>query len=99
MKNRAELHSKLEELLESKNVYYRKPSTIQYPAIVYSKTKIVNKSADDKKYHKTTAYKLTVISKRPDNVVIDKLLELPYCSYDTNYIADNLYHDVLTIYI
>ena len=43
-------------------------------------------------------YDLTVIAKRPDHPVIKKLLALPYCSYDRHYVADNLNHDVLTIY-
>ena len=42
--------------------------------------------------------KIIVIDKKPDNEVINKLLELPYCSYDRQYVADNLYHDVFTLY-
>ena len=52
----------------------------------------------DGKYSMRDCYELIVIARRPDHPVIKKLLALPYCSYDRHYIADNLNHDVLTIY-
>lgn len=100
MASRLELQTKLEELLESKNVYYQPPESrkIEYPAIVYSKSRIDNRSADDMSYLTTTCYELTVIDKRPDNEVINKLLTLPMCSFSTHFVSDNLNHDVLTLY-
>ena len=100
MADRLELHSLLQELLGSSNVYYQPPESIkmQYDAIRYSKKTIDSKYANDRKYLMRDCYELMVISRLPDNPVIKKLLELPYCSYDRHYIADNLHHDVLTIY-
>ena len=100
MADRLELHSVLQELLGSSNVYYQPPESIkmQYDAIKYSKKNIVSKYANDRKYSMMDCYDVTVISRLPDNPVIKKLLSLPYCSYDRHYIADNLHHDVLTIY-
>lgn len=100
MGSRLDLQAKLEELLGVKHVYYQPPETlkIEYPAIVYSKNKIEFRKADDTKYSKNIRYDITVIDKRPDNPVIDKLLNLPYCSYDRSYKADNLNHDTLTLY-
>lgn len=100
MADRLELQSLLEELLGSNNVYYKPPESIkmQYPAIKYSKQTIRSTHANDRKYSMKDCYQLIVIAKLPDNPVIKKLLELPYCSYDRNYVADNLNHDVLTIY-
>lgn len=100
MANRLDLQSLLEELLGSRNVYYTPPESIkmQYPAIRYSKKKIESVHADDSKYLMRDCYELIVISRTPDHPVIKKLLALPYCSYDRPYVADNLYHDVLTIY-
>jgi hypothetical protein len=100
MKTRAELQAKLEELLGSDNVYYQPPSTkeIKYPAIIFSKNRINASKADDSIYIKNKSYEIIVIDKKPDNPVIDKLLDLPYCSYDRNYKADNLNHDVLKLY-
>lgn len=100
MGTRLELQSKLESLFGSKNVYYQPKPTFQmtYPAIVYRKGKIEPVYADDSVYRILTKYDLTVISIRPDNPVITKLLMLPYCSYDRQYISDNLYHDTLSLY-
>lgn len=100
MASRLKLHSKLEELLGSKNVYYQPPESVKmsYPAIRYSKSGIDKKSADSSTYITTKCYKIVVIDPKPDNPVIDKLLELPMCSFNTNYKSDNLNHDVLTLY-
>lgn len=100
MADRLDLQSLLEELLGSRNVYYQPPETVkmQYDAIRYKKKSIVPRYANDAKYALLDCYELTVISKKADNPVVKKLLSLPYCSYDRPYVADNLYHDVLTIY-
>ena len=100
MSSRLELQTKLEELLGSRNVYYQSPESVkmEYPAIVYSKEKIDTKNANNSIYLKRVRYLLIVISKKPDDPVIDKLLEMPYCSYDRQYKSDNLNHDVLTLY-
>ena len=101
MKTRVELQAKLEEILGSRNVYYQPPPSVKmdYPAIRYSKNDIEGRYANDKIYSKLTRYEIIVIDKRPDNSVIDKLLELRYCSYDRHYVADNLNHDVFAIYL
>ena len=100
LKTREQLQSKLEELLGSENVYYQRPPSngLKYPAILYSKSKIASTYADNKKYLMNTRYDVIVIDKRPDNPVIKKLLELPYCDYDRAYKSDNLYHDSLILY-
>lgn len=100
MADRLDLQGLLEELLESRNVYYQSPESVkmQYPAIRYSKKNIQSAYANNSKYLMRDCYELIVISRKPDDPVIKRLLALPYCSYDRQYIADNLYHDVLTIY-
>ena len=94
------LQNELEELMGNKHVYYDAPENLkmEYPAIQYSKSKIDSRHANDKIYKKMTKYEVIVISRKPDNPVIDGLLELPYCSFDRHYISDNLHHDVLTLY-
>lgn len=100
MATRLELQSKLEELLGSRNVYYQPPESIKldYPAIVYHKNRVDVKHANDHAYTFRNSYTITVVDRKPDNPVIEKLLQLPYCSYDTNFVSDNLEHDVLTLY-
>ena len=100
MGKRLELQSTLEKLLGMNHVYYQPPESlrIEYPAIVYSKSKIETEKANNSTYLKRTRYDVIVIDKRPDNPVINKLMELPYCSYDRQYKSDGVNHDSLTLY-
>ena len=100
MGTRLELQSKLEELLGCRHVYYQSPEPVkmEYPAIRYSRKKIDADHADNTAYLKRKRYELFVISRKPDEPVIEKLLELPYCSFGTSYESNNLYHDTLVLY-
>lgn len=100
MGSRLELQTKLEELLESRNVYYQAPGSnqMEYPAIRYSKTNISSNHADNMKYSNYTRYEIIVIDELPDNPVIQKILELPLSSFDRHYISDNLNHDSIILY-
>lgn len=100
MATRLTLQALLEKLLGSRNVYYQPPENLKmsYPAIKYSKKNIDTRYADNMKYLKNDCYELIVIDGKPDNPVIEKLLELPYCSFDRHYTSDNLNHDSLTLY-
>ena len=100
MDRRQTLQTELEKLIGSKNVYYQSPASgdMKYPAIRYSKTSIDSKSANNKKYFNKTLYEIIVMDYRPDNPVIDKILELPYSSYDRHYVSSNLNHDVIKLY-
>ena len=101
MRTRLELQTKLEELLGTRHVYYQPPESVkmEYPAIRYSKATIRTQEANNGTYIENERYELTVIDKKPDNPVIKKLLALPHCRYERPYRADNLNHDVLTIYL
>lgn len=100
MERRVELHNLLKTLLGSDNVYYQPPESelMKYPAIRYSRKKPDRKFANNAAYISKDCYELIVIDYEPDNPVIDKLLALPYCSYDRPYPSNNLNHDVLTLY-
>ena len=100
MASRFELQSKFEDVLGSRNVYFQPPSSVrmQYPAIVYSRKDIEGRFANDKIYRKLPCYEVILIDKNPDSEFIDKILDLPYCSFDRHYEADNLNHDVFTIF-
>lgn len=99
MDSRLTLQYKLEELLESKEVYYQPPESIKitYPAIIYSHDGIFSTSSNDKKYVRRDKYLITVVSKLPDHPVVNKILDLPYTSYVREYRSNNLYHVVLSI--
>lgn len=98
--NRIKLQSLLEDILGSRNVYYQPPPTIQmkYPAIVYSRADIKNTHANDLVYAQNHAYNICVIDKNPDSKIVEKISELPQCSFNKHYEADNLNHDVFKLY-
>lgn len=99
MASRIELQNLLEKLLDSREVYYQSPgNNMNYPAIKYSKSNIQTSYADDKKYSNMTRYEIIVIDRLPDNPVINDILDLSYSSFDRHYKADNLNHDVITLY-
>lgn len=100
MSSRLDLQTILEGILGSRNVYFQPPSSVrmQYPAIVYSRKNIEKRLANDSTYHKLPSYEVILIDKNPDSAFVDKILDLPYCSYDRHYESDNLNHDVFTIY-
>lgn len=100
MDRRLKLQTKLEELLGSRNVYYQPPESLkmEYPAIRYSLGRIDSRYANDAKYSKLTRYELIVIDRRPNNKVIDAILDMQYSSYDRHYVVNNMHHDVITLY-
>ena len=100
MASRLELHEKLCEILGSRNVYFQPPASVRlnYPAIIYSRKDIDNRYADDLVYKQDTAYDVTVIDPNPDSEIVVKVSRLPTCRFDRNYKADNLNHDVFTLY-
>lgn len=100
MASRLELQTLLEDILGSRNVYYQPPATVQmrYPAIVYSRNDFENFFACNGVYGQTVAYSVTVIDKNPDSVIVEKVSKLPLCSFDRHYVAENLNHDVFTLY-
>lgn len=99
MGSRLELHEILCGILKTKSCYFQPPSSVrmQYPAIVYSRKDVEKRSADDMAYRKLPSYELVLIDKNPDSEFVDKLLDLPYCSFDRHYESDNLNHDVFTL--
>ena len=97
---REQLHAMLEGALGSPNVYYQSPVNVEmkFPAIRYSLKSIDKMTANNVAYKLTRAYEIIVISKSPDCAAIEKILEWQHTRYDRHYIADNLHHDVITIY-
>lgn len=100
MSNRLKLHEILCEVLGSRQVYFQPPESVkmQYPAIVYSRNRIDNDHANDGVYIQSPSYIVTVIDKNPDSELVEKVSRLPMCRFDRHYTADNLNHDIFTIY-
>ena len=100
MGSRLDLQTKLETLLGNQNVYYQPPASVSmnYPAIVYSRSNIENRHADDDVYMQAYFYEVIVIDEDPDSEVVENISKLPGCRFDRHYTSDNLNHDVFTLY-
>ena len=100
MGTRLDLQNLFEEILGSGNVYFQPPESVKlkYPCIIYSLADIHTRNADDRHYTLQKIYNVSVISRDPDNTIAQTILELPKTRFDRRYVADNLYHDILTLY-
>jgi hypothetical protein len=100
MGQRLQLQSLLETVLGSRNVYFQPPSNVQmqYPCIVYSRDDVSTQYADNHPYRNTKRYQVTVIDKDPDSNIPEEVAFLPLCSFDRFFTADNLNHDVFTLF-
>lgn len=105
MDKRLELDALLRKVMRDvsgvENVYFQPPENLllKYPAIVYSRSDIRNRPADDMVYSQFTFYDLTVIVKNPDSLLVYAVASLPRCKFGRHYKSDNLNHDTFTIFI
>ena len=83
------------------NVYFQPPKNIRmnYPCVVYERSSIRNRFADDIVYSQNDLYELTVIDHDPDSPLVRSISKLSKCRYERHYVASNLNHDVFTIFI
>ena len=100
MANRPDLQLLLEEILESRNVYFQPPETVKmnYPAIVYALNDLQSAHADNGVYLSYKQYSVTVIDYDPDSELVDKIASLPTCRFNRQYNSENLNHWVFSLY-
>lgn len=81
-------------------VYGQAPGAqdMRYPCIRYDNDSEDVMRADNIPYNITDRYMVTVIERLPDKPLAKLVRELPMCSHNRSYPADNLYHTVYTIY-
>jgi hypothetical protein len=98
MGRRQQLHQLLKTLAD--NVYFQPPPNVQlvYPCIIYNRDFADTKFADDLPYHNTTRYMVMVIDPDPDSEIPIKVSSLPRSAYTRFFTADNLNHDVFSLY-
>lgn len=98
---RLELQHFLETIPGLRKVYFQPPTNIrmEYPCIRYKLEGIPKVHADNKLYLMNGKYNLTLIDHDPDSCIVNKVMQLPYCSFDNFYASDNLNHWVFTLYI
>lgn len=97
-----QLQSFLSELLGDsvKHVYIKPPANngMEYPCVLISRDTGNTKFADNNTYRHQKRYLLTAISLDPDSGLYEQLASLPRCVHDRSFPADNLNHDVFTIF-
>lgn len=71
---------------------------MQYPCIVYSRDRAQTRFASNNPYKYTKGYQVTVIDRNPDSEIPDKVALLPMCEHNRFFTADNLNHDVFTLF-
>lgn len=105
MVRRLQLQSLLENLMgdepeDKLTVYHQQPPNLlmQYPCILYKRDGDETLFASNKRYHRTQRYQVTVIDSDPDSLIPEKVAALPLCKFDRFYTADNLNHDVFTLF-
>jgi hypothetical protein len=98
MGQRLELHQLLETFTE--NVYFQPPTniSIKYPCIVYSRDYAYTEFADDIPYCHKLRYQVTVIDRDPDSAIPSKVASMPMSLFNRFFTADNLNHDVFSVY-
>ena len=100
MASRLDLHELLCSVLGTRNVYFQPPESVkmQYPCIVYKRSAVNTRFADNELYMRKKRYTVTVIDKNPDSEIPDKVASIPMCAFDRHFASDNLNHDVFSIY-
>lgn len=100
MASRLELHEKLVNILGTRYVYFQPPESIKmkYPAIVYERSDIPNKFANDNVYLQTIKYKVTVVDSDPDSEIVERMSKFKTARFEKHYVSDGLNHDTFTIY-
>ena len=101
MSGRLRLHEALTEIMEGVGeVYYQPPPSVHlnYPCIVYTKTRIQKLAADNRSYRLYSMFEVTVMDRDPDSTLPDRVMELPYSEYDRHYTSGQLHHDIINIY-
>lgn len=98
-KRRKKLDQDFRNLCE--NVYFEPDlnSKMHYPCIMYERNGGESTFSNNKPYSFDYSYKVTVISKDPDERIVEKLASTQeYCTLSRPYKADGLYHNVFTVY-
>lgn len=98
MGSRLQLQTVLEEITE--HVYFQPPSNVlmTYPCVRYAWENDDTKHADNRPYRHTKRYQVTVIDRNPDSDLPDQVRDLPLCSMQRTFAADNLNHWVFTLF-
>ena len=82
------------------NVYFQPPTgyKIKYPCIIYELEKANVRYADNAPYALHDMYRITYITRDPDDQLRNQIVMIPMCAPDRIFVNDNLYHHPFTLY-
>lgn len=100
MGQRLRLQSLLEEIIGEGHVYFQPPANVQmqYPAIVYQRDDLDTEFANNGPYKFCQRYQVTVIDRDPDSDFPSLVAAIPMCIFSRFFVAENLNHDVYSLY-
>lgn len=101
MDRRLQLHQILLDIMDGVHQVYFQPTEntkMQYPAIVYKRDYSDTQFAGNKPYAVERRYQITYIDRNPDSTIVEEIMQLPKCLHNRHFVADNLNHDVFSLY-
>lgn len=100
MDRRLQLQALLSAIPGVTKAYFQPPPSLSmtYPCIVYERDSATNLFANNTSYRHTKRYQVTIIERDPDSEIPDKVAALPLSNFSRHFTADNLHHDVYTLY-
>lgn len=98
MGQRLDLQTLLETITD--NVYFQPTTNVrmEYPCIVYQRDTARTAFSGNVPYRYTKKYTVTVIDRDPDSTIPDKVAALPMCTHTRWFAADDLNHDVFSLF-
>lgn len=94
------LQKKLEDFLETKNVYFQPPESfkLKYPCVIYNLASTFPRFANNELYFDKDQYRLEIIDRNPDSALFQKMKRFRYARFERPFVANNLHHWVFNIY-
>lgn len=100
MDRRPLLQAVLEALQPGLKVYFQPPEDMkmEYPCIVYNHDTGSTRFAGNKPYSYEQRYEVKIISRQPDTSLFQKVAAMPKTVFDRWFVADNLNHNIFSLY-
>lgn len=100
MDRRLKLHELLASIPGVTKAYFQPPPSLSmtYPCIVYERDDASTQHANNLPYRSMQRYQVTVLDRDPDSQILAGVAKLPTARFNRHFTADNLNHDVYTLY-
>ena len=98
MDTRLKISEMLHEICD--HVYFQPAESVKlvYPCIVYKMSRVEINHANNGPYKHQEVFQITAIDRNPDSEIPKKIAFLPKVGWNTQFVKDNLYHTVFTLY-